>query len=537
MLGENLVTIIETVDAPSGPATPYIMVAGDEFFGTVPQNGSDWVAVTLQAGRNYSFGAVGLGITDPYLKLYGPGGAVLAVDDDGGPGASAHVNFTATVSGVVYLEARSLEGYGGYGLAVTEGSKPSYGSEMAAALLTRDGDSWGAGAALTWAVRIGGPALDASGNTVPFVALTQPQISSLREALANYSDVAGIAFQEVAPGGPAALLVGGYTSFTDNAGAYADGPGPLAASDKAGDLWINSRWVSGTNLKPGTYDFFVMLHELGHALGLDHPGDYDAAGAGTFTYAGSAQYIQDSWQYTVMSYFAATATNSDAPASYPDTLMLHDILAIQLVYGVNDAKRAGNDTYGFGGSVGTAYDFAINKDPLMCLWDGGGQDVLNLSGFADPQRIDLNDGSFSDVGGYRGNLSIAFGVMIESAVGGRGADRITGNEAANWLRGGRGSDEFTGGEGNDRLTGNLGRDCFVFAAGDAGDTITDFTVNRDRLLLSPDLWDGSAMTAAQVLISFASLRSGMVVLDFGADEIILSGVTLINNLADSLLFS
>lgn len=520
-----MATIIETADAPASVATPYALAAGDAFFGTLPQNGSDWVAVTLVAGRAYSFGMVGMGVTDPYLKLYAPGGAVLAQDDDAGPGVSAWIRHTPTTTGTFYLEARALAGDGGYGVVVTEGSLPSYGAEMAAALLGRGGDSWGSGVTLTWGVRSTGPALDAAGKVVPFVALTAPQIAALQGAMAHYAEVAGISFQQVATG--ATVLVGGYTSTTDNAGAYANGPGLSAA---AGDVWINSRWVSGTALPLGSYDYFVLLHELGHSLGLDHPGDYDAAPGVTFTYQGAAQYVQDSRQYTVMSYFPATATEAGAPATYPDTLLLHDILAIQRIYDVNMGTRAGDDVYGFGGTPGGAYDFAVNRDPLLCIWDGGGRDVLNLSGFAAPQVIDLTAGAFSDVGGYRGNLSIAIGTVIENAVGGRGADRIAGNAADNWLRGGRGADEIAGGAGDDLLSGNLGADRFVFGAGDGRDRITDFGFGRDRVLLSADLWGGEEMTEAQVVAAFATLRRGVVVLDFGADELALADVTTLAGL-------
>jgi Ca2+-binding RTX toxin-like protein len=149
--------------------------------------------------------------------------------------------------------------------------------------------------------------------------------------------------------------------------------------------------------------------------------------------------------------------------------------------------------------------------------------------------VDLSAGAFSDVGGFRGNLSIALGVVIEDAVGGRGADRILGNAADNRLRGAAGADHVAGGAGNDLLTGNAGADRFIFGAGDGRDRITDFTQGQDRLLLSDDLWGGGAMTAGAVLDEFASLRRGGVVLDFGVEEIALAGVTQIAGLEGSLL--
>ena len=59
---------------------------------------------------------------------------------------------------------------------------------------------------------------------------------------------------------------------------------------------------------------------------------------------------------------------------------------------------------------------------------------------------------------------------------------INGTAAADTLVGTPGDDVITGGAGADRLTGNGGRDVFVYTSiRDAGDTITDFTPNDDRL--------------------------------------------------------
>ena len=545
-----MTTIIETTDAAGSTSTLYAMLAGDVFIGNLSQGETDWIAVTLVAGHTYSFGSVGLGaagsgVTDPLLKLRAANGTVLnngSLADDAGPGFNADLQYTAVTSGTYYIEVKSLSGAidGEYGLVVTEGNRPSYDAELGAAVIYREGITWaatpGTAVALTWGVRASGPALDASGNSAPFSQLSAAQIAATEAALANFAEVGNISFTQVDPGS-ATILVGAYTSASDGAGAYAYFPGSTAAGNSAGDLWINNDAVSTNSLPVGSYDHFVFLHELGHAIGLDHPGDYNAAPGVTITYNNAAQFIEDSQQFSVMSYFSASATEPDSPTTYSDTLMLYDIYAIQEMYGVNNATRSGNDTYGFHATLGGAYDFTVNVDPLLCIWDGAGIDTLDLSGFGGRQIIDLNDGAFSNVGGFTGNLSIAVGADIENAVGGRGRDKIYGNELNNVLKGGRGVDILFGAGGNDRMTGNAGADGFLFLDGFGRDRITDFSTTDDLLSLSSDLWGGGVMTASEVLASFAVIRNGSVVLDFVTDELTLKGVSATTGLADNILIA
>lgn len=313
-----------------------------------------------------------------------------------------------------------------------------------------------------------------------FERFTAAQISATQTAMGLWSDVANIKFSRVGSGttgstaytNSATILFGADTGTSEYAFAYM--PGSRAAADIDGDVTINtsSEWFS--DLSAGTYDFMTIIHEIGHAIGLDHPGNYNG---GEPTYAANAAYVQDSRQYTVMSYFDAEDTGARHYDTYAATPLLHDIAAAQALYGANYATRAGNTVYGFNSTANRA-QFHINsaaEDVVFAIWDGGGRDTLNLSGYTESSIINLNAGSFSSAGGLYANIAIARGALIEDAKGGAGSDTIYGNAAANVLYGNAGNDTIRGGFGNDYLAGGSGRDYFVF-----NDKLSG-TGNRDRI--------------------------------------------------------
>ena len=199
------------------------------------------------------------------------------------------------------------------------------------------------------------------------------------------------------------------------------------------------------------------MHEIGHAIGLDHPGAYNG---GNPTYAVDAGYIEDSRQYTIMSYFDASNTGAFHGFSYASTPLLHDIAAAQLLYGANLGTRVGNTVYGFNSNA-EMQQFHITSSlewVVFAIWDAGGIDTLDFSGFTAAGAINLHAGTFSSVGGLKGNVAIAAGAAIENAIGGSGNDKLAGNSVGNKLIGNGGVDNISGGAGNDVLGGGAGRD-------------------------------------------------------------------------------
>ena len=60
--------------------------------------------------------------------------------------------------------------------------------------------------------------------------------------------------------------------------------------------------------------------------------------------------------------------------------------------------------------------------PALTIYDSGGNDTLDCSGYSAAQTIDLHAGAFSSVGGLVNNIGIALNTIIENAIGGSGND-------------------------------------------------------------------------------------------------------------------
>ncbi|WP_413492290.1 serralysin family metalloprotease [Morganella psychrotolerans] len=324
------------------------------------------------------------------------------------------------------------------------------------------------------------------------------QQAQARLSLQSWSDVANIKFTEVNAGKGEIYtnITFGYINdkYTQ---AYAMLP---FSRDSSGQPFTDSRgydvsgqtWYSSTpgalNITPeaGNYGRQTITHEIGHTLGLMHPGDYNA-GRGNPSYK-DADYAEDTRQYSVMSYWSEKMTGGDNKGSYASAPMLDDITAIQKLYGANYNTRSDDTVYGFNSNTGRDYYSAKSgSDKLIfSIWDGGGNDTLDFSRYSNDQRIILEAGKFSDVGGLTGNVSIAHGVVIENAIGGRGNDVIIGNDADNILKGNAGDDVLYGGAGQDKLWGGTGQDIFVFSAVTdslyaQADRIMDFSTGLDRI--------------------------------------------------------
>lgn len=296
-----------------------------------------------------------------------------------------------------------------------------------------------------------------------FQSLSAPHRDVVRAAVQDWNNVAALKLAETAesPQQVGDIRFGTSNYLPDNSYAWAHYPAP---DPRGGDIWLNgnySQWIGGQWDK-GTYEYFALLHEIGHAIGLKHPHEDPVA----------MPADHDSRMYTVMSYSSLPGDDKSAFSYYPTTPMVLDIAAIQQIYGADTSVHAGDDTYVFD-------EYSLYH---QTLWDGGGSDTIRYVSNAGG-TIHLGEGSASRLGSnvyaFAGNgaaqvidnIWIARGSVIENAIGGSGDDTLVGNQVANRLDGGKGADLMSGGAGHDTYLVDGNADKVVEAAGGGSDTI------------------------------------------------------------------
>jgi hypothetical protein len=289
-------------------------------------------------------------------------------------------------------------------------------------------------------------------DAVGFAEMNQTEKTAVQNALDYISSVTNLTFS-VAQSGLGDINFGTNNQGTAS-GAYAYNPN---TADHIDVMLNNNAAVFGGNgnFSQGTYGWETLIHEIGHALGLKHPGNYNAGGGGTV-----GPYLPTgdvgSRRYTIMSYSdPADAKNvtdlGGGSYSYggvlnPSTFMVYDLAALQFLYGVNtDAAIASPLTNASSvNNFQKTSGFTDGWRGFETLYEPASQNTsLNLSGITSDQNIvDLRAGAFSSINvlpasaksglppqiqsnqtyfGFN-NVALAYGSQIDSITGGGASD-------------------------------------------------------------------------------------------------------------------
>jgi Ca2+-binding RTX toxin-like protein len=287
-----------------------------------------------------------------------------------------------------------------------------------------------------------------------FEAFNSAEKDAARAIFDVLAHATGLSFQEVPATLDADIALGmremnlntGGTAYEPGVddGISNDDPKSLDNLDQEGtygDVFLNAKVMHGVPMTPGSEGYYVLMHEIGHALGLKHAVVSD----------GGLTLAEDNQAYTVM-------TESYSPgAAFTPHYGAYDLAALQYLYGTDageTARRAGTGSE-FDGTAMTITAAAAGGTLLGtsltdhmrgaagpdAMWGRGGDDVLD-GGAGD----DVLDGGI-------GNDVLSGGSGNDSLQGSWGADRLDGGAGADTVNGGYGSDVLAASGDGDTLLG------------------------------------------------------------------------------------
>jgi methionine-rich copper-binding protein CopC len=304
-----------------------------------------------------------------------------------------------------------------------------------------------------------------------------------------------------------------YIFFSDN-NSWAIGNFPIPNYADRGDIYINqnslANWIS---YEPGSAGWFLLLHEIGHTLGLKHPHDDGGTGRPTFTQLGWSNMDID--YMTVMSY--NDNYNFNLRQFDPATPMILDVLALQYLYGKNLSSNIG-DT-----------NIVLSKsNSYITFWDASGKDTINQSSSNEGWYIVLPNIRLTLLVDTKAGFSVPMSEFnfttpqnltwlagdIEDVIGSNFADQIIGSDLSNVIKSGGGADLIYASSGNDSIDGGAGIDRVIF-----GGTRSSYQIEWTASSLVFKVTSGNGDVTSLSNVEYATFDNLTVFLESTAPEV------------------
>ena len=323
-------------DAPASNRTPYTVEANDTIAGDLSsEHDKDWFKIYLHKGITYEIRLTGL--TKGHVTLKDDQGTTIQESNQEINGARLVIN--PTMSGTYYIEIASEEGENGSYQMTVQQERPVGTYQDIADYL--ESGYW------TWD-NVGKSIFDISQDniiTVNLDALDADTAQLAKQAFAAWSNVTNLEFTYVSENEN--IRIEGNSGRP--ASTYWRSTGTNLEFIEQAVINIPPSWLEQFGYTTDSYGFTTLLHEIGHALGLGHPGPYD----GSANWGTENVFLADSWQASVLSYIEQNENEwLQADLAYPVTPMIADVLAIQSMYGKPDAINGGNTRYGYEANTG-----------------------------------------------------------------------------------------------------------------------------------------------------------------------------------------